>query len=129
MNIIRKLKISKLVNVEFTDMENNLLEFINDKLSNLSVYHSQKHHYSTFYMSQTGEYVLEEIRDTEIVHVNYRNIWSVLEREYGMNRDKIVHFLKYMIEVNLKHETYTPAESKSHKRSEIEAEYSFLMAT
>lgn len=108
MNLVRKLKISKLVNVSFTDIEKEIINFINSKLSDLIPFQYDAYPESIFYMSSDDLYILEQDNNNDRLWVRLDGFWKVLENKYSMVLDDIQVLLKYMIEQAFKHKINTP---------------------
>ena len=97
MVLLRKLKISKITNVNFTITEKSIIDYITLKLSNLYLEVREGNPYSTYYKNTDHEYVLEHNYNTNYLYVSYPNLWRILESNYYLKIDDIQLLLSYMM--------------------------------
>ena len=98
MNIIRKLKISKVTEVIFTEVEKEAINLINDWISDLTVFIDENRPDEINYMK--GDlFVLQQDNINNILYVRYDGFWKVLNIEYN----DIQTLIKYMVEQAFKH--------------------------
>ena len=88
MNILRKVKLSEIVDVKFTPEELDLVNSINTNLSNLILYKYKDYPERDFYINKDSNLcVLEHHKVTDIIYVNV-NILTII------NTDLIEYFIK-----------------------------------
>ncbi len=107
MNLIRKYKISKLINQPVTGIEGEILLFINSWLNNLIPF-KMENSTSIYYMNSEGLYVLEHNPKNKYLYVRWNGFWSVLESKYLIEYDDVQLLLKFMIEERLKQKVDNP---------------------
>ncbi len=131
MNLVRKIKISKLISVEFTEIETEIIEFINSKLSDLIPYKYTNLPKSMFYMSPAGKWLLEQDDSDNILRVRYEDFWNVLQSKYWMEQEDIENLLKYMVEQSFKSKVSKPSFLKdfSNEFSEVEDAFKKQVST
>ncbi len=98
MNLVRKIKISKITEVNFTEIETEIINFVNSKLDDLIPFKYEKYPKSIFYMSPEGKWLLEQDDKNDRLYVRYNNFWEVLNDKYKMINSEIQYTLKYMVE-------------------------------
>lgn len=102
MNLVRKIKISKITEVVFTDAEKEIMNYINSKLSKLTPFECDILPTSIFYMSPEGKWVLEIDNITDRLWVRYVDFWGILEAKFLIYHNDIPSLLHYMIECYFK---------------------------
>ncbi len=116
MNIIRKYKISKLLNQPLTGVEGDIILFINSWLKDLIPFKIDKHPNTIYYMKKEGLYVLEYCNlkqnnnKNDHVWIRYKDFWETLENKYLLKNEYIEILLKFIIEENFKKQIETPLE-------------------
>ncbi len=98
MNLVRKIKISKITSVEFTEKEKEIIDFINSKLSDLIPFKHDNYPLSIFYMSSNGKWILEQDNNIDRLYIRFDNFWQVLQTKYSMGYNDIQILLQYMVE-------------------------------
>ena len=71
MNLIRKLKISEIVPVEFTETEQKIIEFIDESYPD-----------EIKYMKTDGTFIMRQDNKGDILWVRYKGFWEVLHSEF-----------------------------------------------
>ncbi len=106
--LIRKYKISKILNQPLTGIEGEIIDFIQSWLKDLIPFKYDESPNSIFYMKEDGRYVLEQdIKDINL-YIRYENFWSVLFNKYSLEYTDIQILLKFMVEEAFKKELSTP---------------------
>lgn len=96
MNLIRKLKISKLTNVIFTDIEKEIIDFINSKLTNLIPFQLEYDSVTIYHMNSEGVCLLIEDIECDELWFRYYGFWDKLENKYFISRPDTQLILHYM---------------------------------
>jgi len=97
MILLRKLKISKITNVNFTIIEKSIIEYITSQLSDLYLEANENNPYSTYYKNNEGKTILQFDNSTNFLYVSYPNLWKILENSYLLKKEEIEILLSYMI--------------------------------
>ncbi|MFM2393097.1 MAG: hypothetical protein RLZZ546_1079 [Bacteroidota bacterium] len=108
MNLIRKYKISKLLNKPLEGNEGEIISLIKYWLTDLYAVKLDKYPNSIFYF-KGDKYVLEQKNDSVYIYVKWKDFWEVLETKYLMKGVDIQIILKFMIEEAFKQHVKTPA--------------------
>ena len=98
MNIIRKLKISDIVPVEFSELEQGIIDIFNDNLSDLVVFIDESKPDEINYMKSDGTFIMQQDNKNHILRVRYKGFWEVLESKFSMKYSDIQILIQYMIE-------------------------------
>ncbi len=97
MNIIRKYKISKLLNKPLTGVEAEIIELIQSWLKDLIPFKIDKYPNIIYYMKEDGRYVLEQDIKNNRLWIRYEEFWKVLDKKYFLEVKYIQILLKFMI--------------------------------
>jgi hypothetical protein len=106
MNIIRKYKIHQLVPC-LNDKELEIINFVKDKINNLTEYKDDKYPNSLFFMNSGGKYIFELDDENERLFVRYKDFWEVLETNYNLKHDDIQSIIQGMAEIEFRRKVYT----------------------
>ena len=109
-NLIRKYKIHQLTPV-LLKQELEIINFIKDKINNLTEFKDIEYPDSIFYMNSEGEYILEQDDKNERLWVRYKEFWEVLETKYLLEYADIQSLIYYIVEEAFKRKVYTPGNS------------------
>ena len=122
MNLVRKIKISKLTNIPLTGVDKEIVDFINYKLSNLTPF---KFNINTYYnyMDSEGKFVFTQSDKHNTLYVRYEGLWDVLDTKYGMLYEECEYILKFMIQKYLKTKVSKPYIASYNIYNKIEFEY------
>ena len=99
MNLIRKSKISKITNVELTETENEILNFVSSKLNGLTSF-KYINNDNVFYLDSEGTWMLEQ--DNKGLHIRWNGFWNKLEEDFSIDRNAIKIIINHFIEKILK---------------------------
>lgn len=102
MNLIRKLKISSITTVEFSELENEIIFYIEEKLKDLTTFKMKGFPNTIYYMNKEGEWVLEQDNIHDILCVNLDHYTSIFYQKHKLKRKHTKFILKYFIEKILK---------------------------
>ncbi len=127
MNLIRKYKISKLLNKPLIGIEGEIIEFIQSWLKDLIPFKWEKRETSIIYMNSERLFVLEQDNETNILWIRYENFWGVLENKYLMGYEEIQILLKFIVEETFKQ--YLGLPYKTTATSHIQVEEAFKQKT
>ncbi len=100
--LIRKYKISKILNQPVTGLEGEIILFIQFWLKDLIPFKMEHISDSIFYMNSAGLYVIEQNPKNKYLYVRWIGFWNVLESKYLMKYEDIQLLLKFMIEESFK---------------------------
>ncbi len=124
MNLVRKLKISKIASVEFTEIEKEIIEFINSMLSDLIPFKDETFPDSMFYF-KGDKWLLEQDDCNDILYVRYDTFWHILSQNYLIKNDDIRILLKYMVEQSFRQRLSIPISYAGQSESISKIENSF----
>ncbi len=114
MNLIRKYKISKLINKPLTGVETEIIDFIHEWLKDLIPFKMKAFQNSIFYMNSTGKFVLEQDNKNDRLWIRWEGFWYVLTSQYELKYTDIQILLKFMVEEAFKKELSTPLVKVQH---------------
>ncbi len=98
MNLVRKYKISKILNQPLEGVDNEIILFIKGWLKDLIPFKYDEYPDTIFYMSKEGLYVLEQDYEHNKFWIRYKSFWGVLSTKYLIDYDDTQLLLKFMIE-------------------------------
>ena len=99
-NFYRRYKISQITNDSITLEEKEIVEFILDKIKDLTLFIDE--YGCHYYMNNKGEFIFQQDDKNDTLWVRYQDFWSVLEKKYSLNRDDIQIIIKGMVETAYK---------------------------
>ena len=105
-NLYRKYKISQLTNEGITSDEKQIIEFILDKIKDLTLFVDEYGCHN--YINSKDEWIFEQDEKNGILWVRNQDFWSVLMDKYSLNRDDIQVIIKGMVETTYKMRVGTP---------------------
>ena len=108
MNLIRKIKISEIVPVEFSKTEQEIIELFNEKLSDLVVFIDESYPDEINYMKSDGSGIIRQNNKLDILRVIYEGFWEVLKIKFSMKYTDIQILMSYMIERAFKQRVSPP---------------------
>ena len=108
MNIIRKLKLSEIIDIEWSIKEKEIVDLFDYWLKDLIVFVDPDKPQETNYIKADGTWVLQQDEKNEKLLVKYIDFWEVLESKYKMEFDDIQSLVKTMVERAFKQQVYTP---------------------
>ena len=120
MNIIRKLKISEMVPVKFTEHEQGIIDLFNDNLSDLVVFIDESNSNKINYMKPNGTFIMQQDNYSDILWVKYKGFWGVLESKFDMEYTDIKNLIQAMVERAFKHKVSSPIIVYKHCISMVE---------
>ena len=100
MNLIRKIKISEIVPVEFSKTEQEIIELFNDKLKDLVVFIDESYPHEINYMKSDGTVIMQQDNKNDKLLVIYLDFWSDLN--FNMYFTDIQILIQFMVERILK---------------------------
>ena len=97
MNLLRKLKISEFVQVNFTQDELNLLELINSMINDLSIFIDESYPNQINYMKPDGSLFFQQDNINEIAWVKRYSMWTYIYSNYKTyyNLNIIIRFMVF----------------------------------
>lgn len=113
MNLVRKLKINKITPIKFSQAEQDVITFIESKITNLIPFKEDNaqfkkiikdYDYSIYYLSSEGECILDCVYvDNKIIMlVKDDNFWKSLFLTHCLTNTEIEFILKYFLEQEFK---------------------------
>lgn len=129
MNLVRKIKISKLTDVSFTDEEKEIVDFIKSKLDDLIPFKWDKYPLSIFYMNSKGDYILEQDDKRDSLFVRWNGFWRVLHDKYSIDNTNIKVLIKYMVEQAFKEKVSTASTGKQVWYLQVEQAFNQKVST
>ncbi len=132
MNLIRKYKISKLLNKPIEGVVGEIINLIQYWLKDLTPFKWDKKPDSIFYMNSEGLYVVEYVLELDIIDkilwVRYKDFWEILEHKYLLNFDDASTIITYMVEEKLKHKISSAHYRKLIEHYQVEIEEVFAVS-
>ena len=104
-NLYRRYKISLITNEGITSDEKEIVEFILDKIKDLTLFIDDGYQN---YMNSKGECLFQQDEKNDILWIRHRDFWSVLEDKYSLTYDDIRVIIKSMVETTYKMRVGTP---------------------
>ena len=102
MNLIRKLKISEITLVDFTESEKIIIDLFNDSLKDLVIFIDESYPERINYMKPDGIFIIQHDNTNDRLWVRNDGFWNVLESDFGLTYTDIQILVKYMVERALK---------------------------
>ena len=109
MNLIRKLKISEIVPVKFSELEQGIIDLFNDKLSDLVVFVDESRPDEINYMKPDGTFIMQQDNKHDKLWIRYDGFWNVLESKFDMEYTEIQNLIQAMVERTFKLKVSTPS--------------------
>ena len=106
-NLLRRYKIHQITPV-LSKQELEIIDFIKNKINNLTEFKYSDYPDSLFYMNSEGECILEQDDKNERLYVRYYGFWEVLETKYKLDYIDIQFIIQGMVEIAFKRKVYTP---------------------
>ncbi len=114
MNLLRKIKINKIIKASFSPDELVVLDFIKTTLSNLKIIRYNKEPNVLYYVNSNGIGILRT--DLNACWVRHSNFWFELSSKHNIPYDDVKIILKYMIQdivkINLSRLFISPIDAK-----------------
>ena len=123
MNIIRKLKISEMVPVKFTEHEQGIIDLFNDNLSDLVVFIDESNSNKINYMKPNGTFIMQQDNGSDRLWVRYKGFWEVLKTNFSMEYTDIQNLIQDMVERAFKHKVSSPGTSPVTYTNQIERDF------
>ena len=93
---IRNVKLQELGIGRLTKGEQELLNFLNENLTNLNTYTNDKHIGELFLGRDKGDIILS-YRGREYLYVSYDKIWIIIRDKFDIRGDVIRTLMRYWI--------------------------------
>ena len=126
-NLYRRYKISQITNDGITSKEKEIVEFILDKIKDLTLFIDEDGCHN--YMNSKDEWIFEQDEKNDRLYVKYDGFWSVLEKKYSLNRDDIQDIIKGMVETTYKMRVGTPSFAYKTKSLKVGTTYKMRVGT
>ena len=104
-NLYRRYKISLITNDGITLEEKEIVEFILDKIKDLTLFIDDGYQN---YMNSKGNFIFQQDEKNYTLRVRHEGFWSVLEKKYSLKYDDIQDIIKGMVETAYKMRVGTP---------------------
>lgn len=101
MNLVRKIKISKITNIELSDEEKRIINYIEYRLINLSQRHENN---IIYFVDFNGIHLFDYNILDESFHVRHSNIWLTISNRFSIKYEYIKPLMAYLIEMKFKNE-------------------------
>ena len=108
MNLIRKIKISEIVSVEFTETEQEIIDIFNDNLSDLVVSIDDSKPDEINYTKLDGTVIMQKNNNSDILWVRYDGFWEVLKSKFYIQHTNIQTLIQFMVGGIVKYNVYAP---------------------
>jgi hypothetical protein len=95
-NLYRRYKISLITNEGITDTEKLIIEFVLDKIKDLTLFVDENGCHN--YMNSNGKFIFEHDEKRDILWILYYDFWSVLEKMYLLKYSDIQYIIKIVVE-------------------------------
>lgn len=97
MNLVRKYKLSKLINVPFTKKEQKIISLLNTWLRDLTIFKTNEHPDKIFYMNKKGKFVISYNDKQNKIYFQYNDFFEKFEK-----LNNFIDLLKYFLKIKLK---------------------------
>ena len=97
MNLIRKLKISDIVPVEFSEHEQGIINLFNDKLTDLVVFINESYPDEINYMKPDGTWIMQLDNKSKKLWIRFDGFWEVLESKFSIEYEDIQILVHSMV--------------------------------
>ena len=104
-NLIRKYKISKILDIPLEGIDKEIIDFIKSKIDGLIIF---QENYEINFMNSGGECILQQDEKNDRLWVLYEGFWSILETKYLLKQYEIQIIIKGMVELAFKMRVSTP---------------------
>ena len=128
MNLIRKLKISEIVPVDFTEEELEIIKLFDDNLKDLTIFIQDGYPLRINYM-KNGSWIMQQDIENVILLVRYQGFWEVLDYKFGMRYIDIQILMKSMIERTFNQKVVTPSAIGLNTAAMIEIAFNQKVST
>ena len=95
-NLHKRYKISQITNEGITDTEMEIVEFILDKIKDLTIFIDDKNRHN--YMNSKGDFIFRQDDKYDRLMIRYQDFWEVLGDKYLLEYGDIQVIIKDMIE-------------------------------
>ena len=102
MNLVRKIKISKITNIPLSGNEKEIVDFIKLQLSNLTTFKIITQPFSTYYMNSNGNVMIYYDSENDRMGIRWLNFWEKLETYYNLEYKHVYDIIKFIIEETFK---------------------------
>ena len=129
MNIIRKLKISEIVPVKFTETEQKIIDLFNDKLSDLVEFIDELNTDEINYMKTDGTCIMQQDNKNDKLWVRNQGFWSVLETDFGLKYTEIQTLITGIVERAFYKKVSKPNKDYMNYISQVEIAFNKKIST
>ena len=98
MNLIRKIKRSEIVPVEFTEQEFKIIKLFDNNLKDLVVFIDETNSNKINYMKPNGTFIMQQDNGSERLWVRYEGFLNVLKTNFSMEYTDTQNLIQYMVE-------------------------------
>lgn len=95
-NLYRRYKISQLLNEPLSNEENEIIDYISDKLKDLTLFIGDNNRH--IYINSKIEMIFQQHEEIDKLIIRYKGFWEVLKLKYLLEYDDIQSIIKSMIE-------------------------------
>ena len=97
----RNIKLQELGISKLSTKEQEFFDFLNENLTNLNTYASDKSHDSLFFGKDIKNIVLEYNKENGYVYVSYVKIWSFFESKFDIKYTEMQGLMRWWVGDNL----------------------------
>lgn len=110
MNIVRKIRLSKLDCYQIKESEKELFDFVETSLLRLKCVRLTEYPEYDMYFNSEGKNIFQHDLKNNYLYINYNLIWLKFETDFGYNYDKIKEIVKNVAEQGYKLKNTIPFE-------------------
>lgn len=103
--------------------ENEIFIFIESKIKHIKKFNLPKYDNYYFYMSKSGEFILEQDFKNNTLWVRYESFWETLEYDYNLNFDDIQNLIVIFAKTKIKSDIGKPYYQRMYQYAEAETLY------
>lgn len=129
MNLVRKIKISKISNKPLIGIDKEIVDFIESILSDLIPFHMDNEPTSFYYMKLNGDWILDQDNNSDRLWVRYEDFWEVLETKYFIDYKDIQNIIKYFVEQVFKQKISIAIENGLNANLQVENAFKQKVST
>lgn len=123
MNLVRKIKISKLTEVEFSETELEIINFIKTNLVDLIPFTIDNYNQSIFYMNEKCDWIFDYDSKYKVIWIRHDSFINLLEHKYKIKTIDIKYLITDIFTNIFKMDVYNFISLQYYHYGEIESEF------